>query len=346
MPKQKALLVDDSKSARFYLRNLLQKNKIEVDMAESGEAALKYLKEHRPDIIFMDHLMPGIDGFETTRSIKSNPETSGIPVVMCTSNEGEEYAQQAKDIGASEILPKPPTEDKLLYILQDISQQAAMAAPAAAAAPAPGMSTLEIETLARTAAQAAVEQALGPMLEELLSSRLEQLRQELQEQGRAQTEELVDAAVSQSSAQLRDAVLGTARQESESLARSAAEQAASRLLEARGEEMQTAARRSAADSIEGFRSDWKAERERLMGEAAQMLAGAKAAAVSAARNAADESARAAAAETATQIASETAIQIARNQTAAAGSGQAQAKLFAGMAALAGILAALVVYFVK
>ena len=64
MPKQKALLVDDSKSARFFLRNLLQKNKIEVDMAESGEAALEYLKSHRPDIIFMDHLMPGIDGFE------------------------------------------------------------------------------------------------------------------------------------------------------------------------------------------------------------------------------------------------------------------------------------------
>ena len=66
MSIQKALLVDDSKSARFFLRNLLQKNGVEVDMVDSGEAALEYLKEHRPNLIFMDHLMPGIDGFETT----------------------------------------------------------------------------------------------------------------------------------------------------------------------------------------------------------------------------------------------------------------------------------------
>ncbi len=336
MSKQKALLVDDSKSARFFLRNLLQKNKIEVDMAESGEAALEYLKNHRPDIIFMDHLMPGIDGFETTRSIKGNPDTSGIPVVMCTSNEGVEYAQQAQDIGASEILPKPPTEDKLRFILQGIGRQAVTAAPAAS--PPSGLSAEEIETLARNAAQAAVEQAL----ENLLSARLAELRQELQERGRAQAEELVDAAISRGSAQLRDEVLTAARQESESLASAAAEHAASGLLESRGQDIQAAAQRSAAENIDGFRSDWKAEKDGLMGEAAQLLAGAK----EAAADAAEQSARAVAEEVATQVAGEAATQVVRKQLAAAGSGQAQAKLFAGMAALAGILAALLVYFVK
>jgi CheY-like chemotaxis protein len=340
MSKQKALLVDDSKSARFFLRNLLQKNKIEVDMAESGEAALEYLKNHRPDIIFMDHLMPGIDGFETTKSIKGNPDTSGIPVVMCTSNEGEEYAQQAKDIGASEILPKPPTEDKLRFILQDISQPAVTPAPASG--PPSGLSAEEIETLARNAAQAAVEQALEPLLEKLLSSRLAQLRQDLQEQGRTQTEELVGAAIGRNSAELRDEVLTAARQESESLASAAAERAVSGLLESRGQEIQAAAQRSAAESVDGFRGEWKAEKDSLMGEAAQMLAGAK----EAAADAAEQSARAVAEEVATQVAGEAATQITRKQTASAGSGEAQAKRFAGMAALAGILSALLVYFIK
>ncbi len=344
MPKQKALLVDDSKSARFFLRNLLQKNEIDVEMAESGEQALEYLKSRRPDIIFMDHLMPGIDGFETTKSIKGNPATSEIPVVMCTSNEGEEYAQQARDIGASEILPKPPTEDKLLFVLKDIARQAA--APAPAAAPPPGLSAEEIESLARNAAQAAVKQTLEPLLDSLLAPRLAELRQELQAQTRAQTEEMLDAAVSRSSAQLRDEVLAAARQESEALTSAAAEQAASRLLESRQEEIQAAAQSRVAEGIDAFRSDWKLDKEALMGEAAQVLAGAKEAAASAARDAAEQSAREVAEETAYQVAGEAATQVARNQMAAASSGEAQAKLFAGMAAAAGILAALVVYFIK
>ena len=55
----------------------------------------------------MDHLMPGMDGFEATKAIKSNPDTKDIPVIMCTSKEGNDYAQQAIAIGAYAILPKP-----------------------------------------------------------------------------------------------------------------------------------------------------------------------------------------------------------------------------------------------
>ena len=81
MSKKKALLVDDSKSARFFLRNMLQKSDIKVDMVESGEAALDFLKqkENQPDVIFMDHLMPGIDGFEIRNAV-SDGTTSGVNV--------------------------------------------------------------------------------------------------------------------------------------------------------------------------------------------------------------------------------------------------------------------------
>ncbi len=59
-----ALNVDDSKSARVVLKRMLEAHELDVDTAESAESTLDYLKAHRPDVIFMDHLMPGTDGFE------------------------------------------------------------------------------------------------------------------------------------------------------------------------------------------------------------------------------------------------------------------------------------------
>ena len=76
-----ALVVDDSKSARFSLKKLLQKQGIETDFAESAGDALNYLESRRPDVIFMDHLMPGMDGFQAVQAIKSNPQTATIPIM-------------------------------------------------------------------------------------------------------------------------------------------------------------------------------------------------------------------------------------------------------------------------
>ncbi len=59
-----ALNVDDSKSARVVLKRMLEAYELDVDTTESAESTLDYLKAHRPDVIFMDHLMPGTDGFE------------------------------------------------------------------------------------------------------------------------------------------------------------------------------------------------------------------------------------------------------------------------------------------
>ena len=112
-----ALVVDDSKSARFSLKKLLQQQDIKTDFAESAGDALNYLSSNTPDIIFMDHLMPGMDGFEATKAIKSNPDTRDIPVIMCTSKEGSDYAQQAIAIGAYAILPKPAPAATLTAIL-------------------------------------------------------------------------------------------------------------------------------------------------------------------------------------------------------------------------------------
>ncbi len=121
MPGKRALVVDDSKSARVVLSRMLEKYGIEVDSADSAESALEYLKDHHPDVIFMDHLMPGMDGLQAVREIKANPARASIPIMMYTSQEGEIYGGQARASGAIGVLPKsirPIDVTKALYQLQ------------------------------------------------------------------------------------------------------------------------------------------------------------------------------------------------------------------------------------
>ena len=120
MARKRALVVDDSKSARVILSRMLEKYDIEVDMAESAEQAIEYLKSYRPDAIFMDHLMPGMDGLQAVQAIKGNPQTAMIPIMMYTSQEGELYVGQARALGALGVLPKqvrPVDVSKVLYEL-------------------------------------------------------------------------------------------------------------------------------------------------------------------------------------------------------------------------------------
>jgi CheY-like chemotaxis protein len=120
MSAKRALIVDDSRSARVILSRMLETHGLQVDTAESGEQALDYLRGARPDVVFMDHLMPGMDGFEAVRAIKSNTQTAAIPVMMYTSQEGERYLQEARKIGALGVLSKtlkPTDVSRALYEL-------------------------------------------------------------------------------------------------------------------------------------------------------------------------------------------------------------------------------------
>ena len=118
-----ALLVDDSKVARFALSKLLESRSMEVSMAGSAEEALDLLNsEPPPDVIFMDHLMPGMNGVEATKAIKRTPATASIPVVMCTSKKSEDFIQEAQGYGVYNILTKPPQADGLDSILTALSQ--------------------------------------------------------------------------------------------------------------------------------------------------------------------------------------------------------------------------------
>jgi CheY-like chemotaxis protein len=106
MAQKRALIVDDSRSARVFLARILEKHDIEVDSVESAEAAIGYLASRRPDVVFMDHMMPGMDGFQAVRAIKNDPRTATIPIMMYTSQEGEVYLGQARALGAVGVMPK------------------------------------------------------------------------------------------------------------------------------------------------------------------------------------------------------------------------------------------------
>jgi CheY-like chemotaxis protein len=103
---KRALIVDDSKTARQVLSGKLKQYGILVDTRESAAAAIDYLYEQEPDAIFMDYEMPGMDGFQALKVIKSNPHTAVIPVMMYTSKAGGLALSQARALGAVGILPK------------------------------------------------------------------------------------------------------------------------------------------------------------------------------------------------------------------------------------------------
>jgi len=135
MSIKRALIVDDSKSAQISLKKLLEAHDLVVELADSAEAALEFLKYELVDVIFMDHTMPGMDGLEAVSVIKANPRTATIPVMMYTSKEGEVYVSQARALGAIDVLPKqvqPGVLFEMLLKLGLVSDKRATTAPAAA----------------------------------------------------------------------------------------------------------------------------------------------------------------------------------------------------------------------
>src|SRR5689334_10888839 len=120
MGAKRALIVDDSKSARVFLSRILEKYEIDVDSAENAESAIEYLGSHRPDVIFMDHMMPGMDGFQAVQAIKNNPRTAMIPIMMYTSQEGELYLGQARALGAIGVMPKQIRQADVSKVLYEL----------------------------------------------------------------------------------------------------------------------------------------------------------------------------------------------------------------------------------
>ena len=107
MAIQTVLIVDDSKTELLFMTDLLQKNGLSVRTAEGADEALRRLSEEKPDLILMDVVMPGQNGFQLTRAINRNPEYADIPIIMCTSKSLETDRVWGMRQGARDYITKP-----------------------------------------------------------------------------------------------------------------------------------------------------------------------------------------------------------------------------------------------
>ena len=114
MTIRKILLVDDSKTELHFMSDLLGKRGYAIRTAENGEEAMKRLGEETPDLILMDVVMPGQNGFQLTRAITRDPRFSGVPVIMCTSKNQETDKVWGMRQGARDYIVKPVDADELV----------------------------------------------------------------------------------------------------------------------------------------------------------------------------------------------------------------------------------------
>lgn len=208
--KQKtALVVDDSKLARYVLKEMLIELGIKVETAESAEEALGSLSAFRPDVIFMDHMMPGMDGFQAVQAIKNDPKTAMIPILMYTSKDGGVYVSQARALGAVGVLPKklkPVQLEKVLMQLRLVpfkepkkTQEVAAEIPKADTSPAEskaqrptaeihsiiGPNTLDkkeqqhsLEELARSASEEQEKDSMRQLFRQLFTEQRDSIKQD------------------------------------------------------------------------------------------------------------------------------------------------------------------------
>jgi len=115
--KPRALVVDDSKTVQAQLNRELTSSNILVDLANSGEQCLEMLGKNNYDLIFLDVVMPGLDGYQVCKNIKRNPEKKHIPVIMLTSKSSPFDKVRGTMAGCSSYLTKPVDYDKFNQIL-------------------------------------------------------------------------------------------------------------------------------------------------------------------------------------------------------------------------------------
>ncbi|UZD54410.1 response regulator transcription factor [Caldimonas aquatica] len=114
MPIKKILLVDDSKTELHFLSELLTKKGYSVRTAENADEAMRRLAEEKPDLILMDVVMPGQNGFQLTRSLTRDPNYADVPVIMCTSKNQETDKVWGMRQGARDYIVKPVDADELI----------------------------------------------------------------------------------------------------------------------------------------------------------------------------------------------------------------------------------------
>lgn len=114
----KVMVIDDSKTIRRTAETLLSRRGCEVLTAVDGFEALAKIADHHPQVIFVDVMMPRLDGYQTCALIKNNPRFKNTPVIMLTSKDGLFDRARGRIVGSDRYLTKPFTRDELIGAVQ------------------------------------------------------------------------------------------------------------------------------------------------------------------------------------------------------------------------------------
>lgn len=114
MTEKNILIIDDEFPMRYLIEHQLKREGFKVTLAKDGPDGLTAVSKHKPDLVVLDVMMPGMDGFEVCQQIKNTPETSQIPVIFLTASEIKEYKTRAFAVGADDYLTKPFLAEELL----------------------------------------------------------------------------------------------------------------------------------------------------------------------------------------------------------------------------------------
>jgi CheY-like chemotaxis protein len=120
---RRVLVVDDESLTREVVGALIEGGDVAVAMAASGQQAVDMVRESAPDLVLLDVMMPGMDGFEVCRLIKSDPETKAVRIVMLTALSDAHARRCADDAGADGYLVKPFSARELFAVLDDVGGQ-------------------------------------------------------------------------------------------------------------------------------------------------------------------------------------------------------------------------------
>ena len=114
------LIVDDSKTVVHALKALLEQAGYSTLTASGGEEAVNLTRQHKPDVVLMDVIMPGMTGFQATRILHKDPVTNHIPVVIISASEQPSEKAWCKRLGARGFLPKPIQRGQLFPCLEEV----------------------------------------------------------------------------------------------------------------------------------------------------------------------------------------------------------------------------------
>ena len=112
------LIIEDEKLIIVSTQMVLEAAGFHVESAVNGEEGIQKARGIRPDLILLDIMMPGIDGWETLTRLKRDPETSGIPVIIFTAREHARGHQKSSEMGAADYFRKPFEPDELIELVE------------------------------------------------------------------------------------------------------------------------------------------------------------------------------------------------------------------------------------